>query len=122
MSVEGNGVLQLNTYEVAGIPVPDIREFSEEECDAIREATDDLFEGEPDAEQQLNKAVLNAVGVEDMSVEKLEDMRQVMTHQRLDGEFESEVMLQDLDAATEWSADYFGEENIGGESTLNDFS
>lgn len=120
--IEGNGVLQLNTYEVAGVPVPDIREFSEESRDAIREATNALLEGEPDAQQRLNQAVLDAVGVEDMSVEQLEDMRQVMTHQRLEGEFESEVMLQDLDASTEWSADYFSDENIAGKSTLDDFS
>jgi len=120
--IEGNGVLQLNTYEVEGVPVPDIRNFSEEACDAIREATDGLLEGEEDAQQRLNQAVLDAVGIEDITVDELEDMRQVMTHQRLEGEFESEVMLRDLDAATEWSAEYFGAGSESGVSTLDDFS
>jgi len=31
-------------------------------------------------------------------------------------------MLRDLDAATEWSAEYFGEENMRVDSTLDDFS
>jgi hypothetical protein len=37
-----------------------------------------------------------------------------MTHQRFEGEFESVVMLRNLDAATEWSAESFGGENAGG--------
>lgn len=121
--VEGNGVLQLMTYETKSIPVPDIRTFNEDACDAIREATDALLDGEPDAEHGLNKAVLDAVGV-DISAEELAEMREVMTNQRLAGEFESEVMLRDLDAATNWSAEYFTEtpaSSTGGASTLDDF-
>jgi type I restriction-modification system DNA methylase subunit len=120
--IEGNGVLQLLTYETKSIPVPDIRKFDDEACDAIRAATDALLAGEEDADTQLNEAVLDAVGIDEITPDELEEMRQVMTHQRLEGEFESEVMLRDLDAATEWSAEYFGEENMGGVSTLDDFS
>jgi hypothetical protein len=120
--VEGNGVLQLMTYETKSIPVPDIRKFDDEACDAIREATNALLAGEEDAEKRLNEAVLDAVGVEGITADELEDMRQVMTHQRLEGEFESEVMLRNLDAATEWSAEYFGDESDDGPSTLDDFS
>ena len=118
--VEGNGGLQLMTYETKSIPVPDIRKFDEEACDAIRDATDALLAGEEDAGKQLNEAVLEAVGIDEITPDELEEMRQVMTNQRLEGEFESEVMLRDLDAATEWSAEYFGEEN--GASTLDDFA
>jgi len=118
--VEGNGVLQLMTYETKSIPVPDIRTFSEEACDAIREATDALLAGEEGAGKRLNEAVLEAVGVDEITPDELEEMRQVMTNQRLEGEFESEVMLRDLDAATEWSAEYFGGES--GSSTLDDFA
>ncbi|WP_115864009.1 N-6 DNA methylase [Halorussus litoreus] len=120
--VEGNGVLQLMTYETKSIPVPDIREFDDEACDAIRDATDALLAGEDGAGKQLNEAVLDAVGVDEITPDELEEMRQIMTHQRLEGEFESEVLLRDLDAATEWSAEYFGGENAGGVSTLDDFS
>jgi hypothetical protein len=120
--VEGNGVLQLMTYETKSIPVPDIRKFDDGACDAIRDATDALLAGEENADKQLNEAVLNAVGVEEITPDELEEMRQVMTHQRLKGEFESEVMLRDLDAATEWSAEYFDGENTGGTSTLDDYS
>lgn len=120
--VEGNGVLQLMTYETKSIPVPDIRNFDDEALEKIRNATDALLEGEEDAEKQLNEAVLDAVGVENITPEELEEMRQVMTHQRLEGEFESEVMLRDLDAATEWSAEYFGGETAAGASTLDEFS
>jgi len=110
------------TYETKTVPVPDIRKFDEEACETIREATDALLAGEEDANKRLNEAVLEAVGIEDITAEELEEIRQVMTHQRLEGEFESEVMLRDLDAATEWSSEYFGEENEGGASTLDDFS
>jgi len=120
--VEGNGVLQLMTYETKSIPVPDIRKFDDKACDAIREATDALLSGEEDANKQLNEAVLNAVGLEDITPDELEEMRQVMTNQRLEGEFESEVMLRELDTATEWSADYFGDKKTDTTSTLNDFS
>jgi type I restriction-modification system DNA methylase subunit len=120
--IEGNGALQLMTYELETIPVPDIREFDDEVCDEIRDATNALLEGEEDARRRLDEAVLNAVGIEDITVNELEEMRKVMTHQRLEGEFESEVMLRDLDAATEWSAEYFGVESEGGVSTLDDFS
>jgi hypothetical protein len=98
--IEGNGVLQLLTYETKSIPVPDIRKFDDEACDAIRAATDALLAGEEDADTQLNEAVLDAVGIDEITPDELEEMRQVMTHQRLEGEFESEVMLRDLDAAT----------------------
>jgi len=120
--IEGNGALQLMTYELENIPVPDIREFDDVACDAVRNATDALLAGEKDAERQLNKAVLDAVGLEEITPDELEEMRKVMTHQRLEGEFESEVMLRELDAATEWSAEYFGGETAGGASKLDDFS
>lgn len=120
--IEGNGALQLMTYELESIPVPDIREFDGEACDAVRNATDALLAGEKDAERQLNEAVLDAVGLEEITPDELEEMRKVMTHQRLEGEFESEVMLRELDAATEWSAEYFGGEIAGGDSKLDDFS
>ena len=117
--VEGNGVLQLMTYETKEIPVPDIRKFTADEITQIKNETDALLNGEEGAKERLNEAVLNAVGVESITPDELEEMRKVMTHQRLDGEFESEVMLRDLDAATEWSAEYFGEDK--GTSTLDDF-
>jgi hypothetical protein len=79
-----------------------------------------LLNGEDDAEEQLNKAVLDAVGIDSFTPEELIEMRKVMTHQRLEGEFESEVMLKNLDSATEWSAEYFREEETT--STLDDFA
>ena len=120
--VEGNGALQMMTYELENIPVPDVREFDDEACDKIRNATDALLAGEKDAKKKLNEAVLDAVGLEEVTADELEEMRKVMTHQRLEGEFESEVMLRELDAATEWSAEYFGGEKADGVSTLDNFS
>jgi len=120
--IEGNGALQLMTYELESIPVPDLRKFDDEACDAIRDATDALLDGEEDANERLDEAVLDAVGLEEVTSEEIKEMRQVMTHQRLEGEFESEVMLRELDAATEWSAEYFDGETADGDSTLDDFS
>ncbi|QPV63180.1 N-6 DNA methylase [Halosimplex litoreum] len=120
--VEGNGALQLMTYELESVPVPDIREFEQEHIESIKTATNALLNGEDDAEQQLNQAVLDAVGLDSITPEELSTMRKVMTHQRLEGEFDSEVMLKDLDATVEWSSEYFGGENEGGVSTLDDFS
>ncbi len=118
--VEGNGALQLMTYELKSIPIPDIRNFDQTDIDQIKEATDALLEGEDDAEEQLNQAVIDAVGIDSITPNELVELRKVMTHQRLQGEFESEVMLKELDSATEWSADYFGTDET--ESTLDDFA
>jgi hypothetical protein len=120
--IEGNGALQLMTYELGSIPVPDISEFDQKDKDKIIKATESLLSGEDDAEDQLNQAVLDAVGVNSITSEELLDMRKVMTHQRLEGEFESEVMLKNLDATTDWSAEYFREEKEEGDSTLDNFS
>ncbi|MDQ2051683.1 N-6 DNA methylase [Natronolimnohabitans sp. A-GB9] len=117
--VEGNGALQLMTYELKSVPVPDIRKFDQESKERIKEATELLLDGEDNAREKLNKAVLDAVGIDSISPNKLEDMRKAMTHQRLQGEFESEVLLKDVDAVTEWSAEYFTADDR--EKTLDDF-
>lgn len=118
--VEGNGALQLMTYELGSLPVPDIRNFNDQDVDAIVSATESLIAGEEGAKEELNQAVLDAVGIDSITPEELVEMRKVMTHQRLQGEFESEVLLRDLDATAEWSSEYFGTGDS--RSTLDDFS
>jgi len=108
------------TYELKSVPVPDIREFDDKDREKIKQATDSLLNGEEGAEEQLNEAVLEAVGLESITSDELVEMRKAMTHQRLQGEFESEVLLKDIDAVTEWSAEYF--ETTEEESTLEDFT
>jgi hypothetical protein len=116
--VEGNGALQLMTYELGSLPVPDIRNFNDQDVDAIVSATESLIAGEEGAKEELNQAVLDAVGIDSITPEELVEMRKVMTHQRLQGEFESEVLLRDLDETAEWSSEYFGTGDS--RSTLDD--
>jgi len=118
--IEGNGALQLMTYELESLPVPDIRNFSDEDIGDIVSATESLIAGQEGAKEDLNRAVLDAVGIDSITPEELIEMRKVMTHQRLQGEFESEVLLRDIDATAEWSSEYFGAGDS--RSTLDDFS
>lgn len=118
--IEGNGALQLMNYELDSLPVPDIRRFTEDDKTRIAEATESLLNGSDDAKEQLNAAILSALELENMDAERLEEIRKAMTYQRLEGEFESEVLLKDLDSATEWSSEYFASESRKG--TLEDFT
>lgn len=117
---EPNGALQLMTYELKSVPVPDITKFSKEDISEIEEAVDDLLDGKDNAQQRLNKAIIDAVGLDSITPDELVELRKVMTSQRLEGEFETEILLKDVDATAEWSADYFDSEERG--STLDEYT
>jgi hypothetical protein len=81
---EGGGALQLLTYEMATLPVPDPDAFAPATRDAITEATAALLDGDERARDRLDDHVLTALGV-DMSIETLRDCRQRMVDRRVDG-------------------------------------
>jgi len=116
---EGGGALQLMTYEVESIPVPNVREFSEGDRDRIRNAVDELLNGDSNARERLNEAVLEAAGIESIAPDELEEMRKTMTYQRIGRAEEAEVLLQEIDATAEWSADYFTTND--GNTTLDEY-
>jgi len=82
---EGGGALQLMTYELTTLPVPDPRTFDPATATALREATDALLEGGATGEptRRLDALVLDAIG-SDLSVDRLRDCRGRMVDRRVD--------------------------------------
>ncbi|WP_276257314.1 Eco57I restriction-modification methylase domain-containing protein [Haloglomus litoreum] len=80
---EGGGALQLLTYEVASVPIPDPARFSVEERAAIREAGERLLDG-AGTQQALDEAVLAALDV-GLSAEELQVAHERMLRRRVDG-------------------------------------
>ncbi|MFB6179178.1 MAG: class I SAM-dependent DNA methyltransferase [Halorientalis sp.] len=79
---EGGGALQVLTYELETLPVPDPRTFSPETSRAIADATDALLAGEPDATRRLDRLVLDAIDA-DLSVETCRRLREEMVQRRV---------------------------------------
>lgn len=79
---EGGGALQVMTYELSTLPVPDPRTFEPETSEAIATATDALLAGEQDAADRLDRLVLDAIDV-DLSVERCRALREEMVRRRV---------------------------------------
>lgn len=78
---EGGGALQLMTYELSTLPVPDPRTFPPETRQAIASATDGLLAGE-DVTRRLDRLVLDALGI-DLSVDRCRALREEMVRGRV---------------------------------------
>ena len=78
---EGGGALQVMTYELRTLPVPDPRTFAPETRAAVREAADALLAGDEDARRRLDALVLDAIDA-DLSVERCRDCRERMVERR----------------------------------------
>lgn len=78
---EGGGALQVMTYELGTLPVPDPRAFDPGTREAVREAVDALLDGEESARRRLDALVLDAIDA-DLSVERCRDCRERMVTRR----------------------------------------
>ncbi|MFB6163596.1 MAG: class I SAM-dependent DNA methyltransferase [Haloarculaceae archaeon] len=81
---EGGGALQVMTYELRTLPVPDPRGFDQERRAAIADAVADLLAGEPSARRRLDELVLEGIGC-DLPVATCRRLRERMVRRRVDG-------------------------------------
>jgi len=79
---EGGGALQLLTYEITTLPVPDPTTFSPSVREKIRDATDALLDGDESARDHLDELVLDAIG-SDISIDRLRESREQMVERRV---------------------------------------
>ncbi len=117
---EGRGMLELAKYELTQIPVLDVRRLDEGTLKDLREAYTALENDEEDAQDRIDKAVIEAAGV-DISVEKLQELREAVTERRNNRGTTSEVMVEKVDTLEELGTHTFtvgsGEEDV----ELSDF-
>jgi hypothetical protein len=78
---EGGGALQVMTYELRSLPVPDPRRFDSETRRAIADAADALLAGADDTQRRLDGLVLDAVDA-DLSVDACRRLRDRMVERR----------------------------------------
>jgi methylase of polypeptide subunit release factors len=109
---EGGGALQLLTYEVSSVPIPDPARFSAAEREAIREAGERLLDGAA-AQEALDEAVLAALDVS-MSVADLQAAHEAMLRRRIDGAETVSEQVRHLDASD--GASRAGKESSSGEA------
>jgi hypothetical protein len=118
---EGRGMLELAKYELIGVPVLDVRKLDEEELDSIRDAYGALEADEPNAQERLDEAVIEASGV-DITVEKLQELREAVTERRNNRGTTSEVMVEKVDTLEELGTSTFTVGSEGAEEAeLSDF-
>ncbi|MFD1587832.1 class I SAM-dependent DNA methyltransferase [Halorientalis brevis] len=79
---EGGGALQVMTYELETLRVPDPRSFSPATSEAIAAATDALLAGDRDAARRLDRLVLDAIDV-GLSVARCRELREEMVRRRV---------------------------------------
>jgi hypothetical protein len=89
---EGGGALQLMTYEVASLPVLDVRELDAAARERIARHHERLVAGEAGARAALDRAVLDAMDA-DLPVERLWSLREAMTRRRVHNGREAEVLV-----------------------------
>ena len=77
---EGGGALQVMTYELRSLPVPDPRRFDAETRDAVADAFDDLL-ADDEAQHRLDALVLDAIDA-DLSVVACRHLRECMVERR----------------------------------------
>lgn len=79
---EGGGSLEVLTGTLRRLPVADTRQFTVEDRTAILEAYNALTQGEPDAQNRLDDAVLTALDTE-IDVATLQETIHALRNERL---------------------------------------
>ncbi|MGQ4554624.1 N-6 DNA methylase [Halobellus sp. GM3] len=117
---EGRGMLELAKYELISVPVLDIRKLETEELETIKDAYQALEADETDAQDRLDEAVIKASGV-DISVKKLQKLREAVTERRNNRGTTSEVMVEKVDTLEELGTSTFTVGSSETEAELSDF-
>lgn len=123
---EGGGSLEIMTYELEDIPVANIRDLSEQMKEEIATAYRALVDGEEGAQTKLDRSILKAIG-SDIDPNKLQDMRNAVTQNRVQGAKEANVLVTRLDEFDEMGTLTFrrgtddDDRDDPGNSSLTDF-
>jgi hypothetical protein len=123
---EGGGSLEIMTYELEEIPILNITKLSAQDRGNISTAYENLVRRAEGAQQRLDKAVLSALE-SSIDPEKLQEMRNAVTQNRVSGAKETAVLVRDLDEfddlgtrSFERGVDHDRREDAGN-SSLEDF-
>ena len=101
---EGGGALQLLTYEVASVPVPNPELMSDSQRRRIENAGQRLVAGDDGARAALDRVLLEFLGL-DMSVEELQAAHKGMMSRRVEGAATENVMIKDIDDFDDYDLD-----------------
>lgn len=122
---EGGGALQLLTYEVASVPIPNPEQMTESQKQQIVSAGKRLVGGDQSARSDLDHAILEFLELE-MSPEELQAAHRGMMRQRIEGAAKENVLIKDVDDFDDYNLDslipdYEPETDGGQSANLSDF-
>lgn len=123
---EGGGSLEIMTYELEEIPVANLEDMEKGQQKEISEAYRALANEQKGAQTRLDSAVLKAIG-SDLDPETLQEMRDAVTTNRVQGAKETDVLVGDLDQFDEVGTRSFRRGEVddgrddGNNSSLTDF-
>jgi type I restriction-modification system DNA methylase subunit len=101
---EGGGALQLLTYEVSSVPVPNPELMSDSQRQRIEDAGQRMVDGDDDARADVDQVLLEFLEL-DMSVEELQAAHKGMMSQRIEGAANENVMVKDVDDFDDYNLD-----------------
>ena len=101
---EGGGALQLLTYEVASVPIPNPEQMTESQKQQIVAAGKRLVGGDQNAQANLDQAILEFLELK-MSPEELQAAHRGMLQQRIDGAATENVLIKDVDDFDDYDLD-----------------
>lgn len=93
---EGRGMLELSKKDLLNMPVLDVRALSDNEREELKQAAENWENGDQDAQTELDKLILDIMGV-DEDVETLQEMREEVTNYRNDRGTTADVMVERVD-------------------------
>ncbi|WP_246989141.1 HsdM family class I SAM-dependent methyltransferase [Halorientalis marina] len=116
---EGGGALQLMTYEVSSVPVLDVRTLSRDVQEELAELADRLIGGDPDAQDDIDRLVLDILGL-DISVDRFRELYDSMVQRRITTGAEAAVQVDEV-AEFEGEATRTFSRPSGEETDLSEF-
>lgn len=118
---EGRGMLELSKGDLVSLPVLDVRKLDDGQKQDIRDAFVQWESGVDGAQDELDKVILDIMGVE-TSVEELQEIRETVTQERNDRGTTSEVMVERVDTLEDVGTNTFTVGTDGAdEAELSDF-
>ncbi|MEF8814688.1 MAG: N-6 DNA methylase [Halovenus sp.] len=118
---EGGGALQLMTYEMESLPTIDPATISGARRNELVDALHRLLDGDPDAQADLDAALLETLHV-DLGVEALQEMRETIAKRRTRSGEDVEVPMARLDELDDVGVQSFRRKGGDDETTLGEFA
>lgn len=93
---EGRGMLELSKGDLLSLPVLDVRKIDDGQKEKIKDALIQWEAGAEDAQDELDKVILDIMDV-DVGVNEIQEIREGVTQERNDRGTTSEVMVSRVD-------------------------